>query len=232
MHRTTEEVINDHLACRQAGNLEADIAHNYSDDVTILTMEGTYHGAAGVRANAAELRGYFGPAEFSFPVIRSADRFAYIEWRTHTPDRNTTDGADSFVVENGKIVCQTIRYTVSRNREARQAVASGYIRETVMPRFENKVTRHADSPSPHYRVDFSGEEGETISVECRMPQDGRKPSRDEVIDEARRLLRAASGDANDSQQETIASPANGLTRPIEETEDRTHVSDGRDFGTQ
>lgn len=101
-----------------------------------------------------------------------------------------------------------------------------------MPRFESKVTRHTDSPSPHYRVDFIGEEGETISVECRMPPDGQEPSRDAVIDRARQMLRAAWGDGDGPQERTTASSANGLSRPPEETEDRTHVSDGRDLGTQ
>lgn len=231
MTRTTEEVLRDHLECRQGGDLEADISRNYAPDVVILTMEGTFHGAGGVRENAAELRGYFGPAEFAFPVIRCEDRFAYIEWRAKSPDRRTTDGADSFVIEDGRIVCQTIRYTVDGNRQAERPV-DGAQRESAMSRFESKVTRHADTAVPRYRVDFIGEGGESISVECAVPDEGDAPHRDEIVEAARRLLRsAADGRDGAGDERTAVPPAGGLSRPVEQTEDRIHVSDGRDRGT-
>jgi len=110
--RTTEEVLRHHLACRQAGDLEADLRHNYAPEIVVLTMEGVYRGYDGVRSNAQTLRGYLGGARFTFPVFRIADRFALLEWRAEHEGRAVYDGADSFVVEGGLIVCQTIRYTV------------------------------------------------------------------------------------------------------------------------
>lgn len=116
--RGTRAVLDDHLRLRQQGDLETDLSRNYAGDVVVLTMEGKYRGHDGVRENARTLRGYFGPADFEFPVIRVEGRFAYIEWRVRHGEATTQDGADSFVIEDGRIVCQTIRYTVSHQNRA------------------------------------------------------------------------------------------------------------------
>jgi hypothetical protein len=231
--RTTEEVLRDHLRCRQAGDLATDIVQNYAEDVVILTMEGVFRGADGIRQNSAELRGYFKDAKFSFPVVRTAGRFAFIEWRAETPDARSTDGSDSFVIENGRIVCQTVRYTVVRNsgRERPLFPPDGRHR---MPSFESRVTRLNDMGSSRFRVEFIGDKGESVAVECVAPQtDGGEPSREQVIEAARRLAREVAEPGREAAPErTVASVASGLSRPVDETEARTHSSEGRDRGTE
>ena len=233
MARTTEEVLYDHLRCRQAGDLAGDIARNYAEDVIILTMEGVYHGADGIRRNSAELRGYFKDATFTFPVIRTAGRFAFIEWRTETPDACSSDGADSFIIEDGRIVCQTIRYTVARNSK-RESPLFDADRRHEMSSFESRVIRLNDTGAPRFRVEFIGDKGESVAVECATPEsEGDEPSREQVIDEARRVAReVAEQDRDETPGRTVASMATGLSRPVEETEARTHSSEGRDRGTE
>ena len=64
-----------------------------------------------------------------------------------------------------------------------------------MARFESRVTRHSDTPTPRYRVDFIGDTGESISVECDAPGAEGPAARDEVVEAARRLARAVVDDA-------------------------------------
>lgn len=111
--RTTTEVLHDHLEKRLAGDVEADIATNYASDVILLANTGNYHGHDGVRSSAADLADNIdSDSVFEYSRTQIADRFAYLEWTATGKDRVVRDGVDSFVVENGKIVFQSIRYTV------------------------------------------------------------------------------------------------------------------------
>jgi hypothetical protein len=109
--RDTGAVIADHLQQRKKGDVEADLARNYSPDVVVLTPVGEFHGHDGIRHLAHILREHV-PHDYEIPVCRSAGRFAYIEWRAREPGRSVEDGADSFVVEGGRIVFQSIHYSV------------------------------------------------------------------------------------------------------------------------
>jgi hypothetical protein len=111
---TSEVVVIDHLACREAGELEADIARNYHADAVVLTLERTYHGPEGVRDCRRRLEELLGSGEFVCRTIRMSNEFALIEWRSSTAGQCLIEGADSFVIEQGKIKCQTIRYSVQR----------------------------------------------------------------------------------------------------------------------
>jgi hypothetical protein len=65
--------------------------------------------------------------------------------------------------------------------------------EAMMAKFEAIVTRHTDTPLPRYRVDFIGDDGDSVSVECSV-RAGHDPSREQVVDEARHLLRRIADD--------------------------------------
>lgn len=108
--RSAAEVLSDHLACRTNRELEADIQRNYH---VLLTLEDICIGADGIRACAKRLLETLGEASFSFPLIQTHERFCLLEWRGHCGDRIVHDGVDSFVIEHGRIRCQTIRYTVT-----------------------------------------------------------------------------------------------------------------------
>ena len=111
--RDTREVIEDHLALRIEGDLEADIERNYHPDVVLLQGTGILHGHDGVRDSAAQLDEYLGPdARFRIRTLYTSGRHGFIEWWGEADGRVVCDGADSFVVEEGRIVAQTIHYTV------------------------------------------------------------------------------------------------------------------------
>lgn len=112
--RTTTEVFEDHLAKRLAGNLEGDIKENYAEDVILLTGTGAFEGHDGVRKSASELEEYVGDIPFEYNHTLIKDNYAFLEWTAKDGNKAVFDGADGFVIENGKIVLQTIHYSVDK----------------------------------------------------------------------------------------------------------------------
>jgi ketosteroid isomerase-like protein len=115
--RTTTEVFEDHLAKRIAGDLEADIATNYAEDVVFLTGTGAFRGHEGVRKSAAELEHYLGGTDYEYNHTLIDGDYAFLEWTARSKDKIVSDGADGFVIKDGKIVLQTIHYSVTRDQQ-------------------------------------------------------------------------------------------------------------------
>lgn len=110
--RETEDVFADHLTKRLAGDVEGDINANYSPDVVLLTESGTLLGHEGVRQSASMLEGRVKDAKFSYNKQLVYREYAYLEWSARSDRIEVTDGADSFVIQDGLIVFQSIYYTV------------------------------------------------------------------------------------------------------------------------
>ena len=109
--RSTKDVLNDHLDCRIAGDVEADIERNYAPDVIVLTAKGKKRGHDAVREFSRILQEHV-PSRYEIPLKLVDGPYAFIEWRAREPGRSVEDGADSFVVQDGKIVFQSIHYTL------------------------------------------------------------------------------------------------------------------------
>ncbi len=117
--RSAQEVFDDHLDLAQQGRFEEDFARNCSKDIIVLTNRGTFHGHQGVRKLAEMLEREIPKAEYDYINRLVEGRFALLEWTADCGAVAVHDGADSFVIENGKIVAQTIHYTLSvRDPEA------------------------------------------------------------------------------------------------------------------
>lgn len=110
--RTTTEVFEDHLKKRLEGDVEGDIKENYAEDVILLTGTGAFEGHDGVRESAQELERYVGNIPFEYNHTLVKDDYAFLEWTAKGEGRKVTDGADGFEIKDGKIVMQTIHYTV------------------------------------------------------------------------------------------------------------------------
>ena len=93
------------------GDVDGDIAANYAEDVVVLTAAGKATGHDAVRHFASILAEHV-PHRYEIVRKEVEGRFAFIEWRAREPGRSVEDGADSFVVEQGRIVMQTIHYTL------------------------------------------------------------------------------------------------------------------------
>jgi len=110
--RTTTEVFEDHLAKRLSGDVESDIKENYSRDVVLLTGTGAFEGHDGVRKSATELAHYVGDIPFEYKHTLVKGDYAFLEWTAKGEGKVVYDGADGFVIEDGKIILQTIHYSV------------------------------------------------------------------------------------------------------------------------
>lgn len=105
----TRALFDRHNAAFAAGDIEALLA-DYSEDAVFI-------GPMGVLRGHSEIRDFFGAviAEFakpgaSFTVNQTAftDNVAYFAWQAETADNVYEVGGDTFVIEEGKIVTQTL----------------------------------------------------------------------------------------------------------------------------
>ncbi len=109
--RTTTEVLHDHLMRRLSADVSGDIEANYDADVVMLTGSGIYHGHEGVVKCSDELARLVGSGKFRYDETLVCEQFGYLEWSVDGESSDVADGADSFVVRDGRIVMQTVHYT-------------------------------------------------------------------------------------------------------------------------
>ncbi len=120
--RTAREVLDDHLniANEWVGAdleevLRADLERNVSEDVVILINRGTFRGYDGVR-ELARMLGEELPEHnaFEYTHVAADGRMGLLEWTYEDSTVRVRDGVDSYLIENGKIVAQTIHYTLEQ----------------------------------------------------------------------------------------------------------------------
>lgn len=119
--RSAREVLDDHLRISQQwstdiefhNSLEADLRRNVSEDIVILINRGVFRGHEGVRELAAALgRELPEHRAFNYTHVAVEDRIGLLEWAYEDAQVRVRDGVDSYVIEDGKIVLQTIHYTL------------------------------------------------------------------------------------------------------------------------
>jgi hypothetical protein len=111
--RTTQEVLDDHLRLADELDLEADLERNVAEGIVILTGRGLFHGHAGVRELARQLMEEVPSGEWTYHQRLVAGRMAFLEWTVDSGSFRVPDGADSYLIEDGKIQAQTIHYTLT-----------------------------------------------------------------------------------------------------------------------
>jgi hypothetical protein len=116
-NRTTREVFLDHLECAQRGDLATDIERNFSAACTLLTSYGVFRGHDGVRAAAALLEQQIGKTPYRYRTQMTDRDVAILEWTAESSRARIDDGADSYLIRNGRIEAMTIHYTVQSTRD-------------------------------------------------------------------------------------------------------------------
>jgi hypothetical protein len=116
MPRGTSEVINDHLRLRRAGRAAEDLERNYAEDVVVLSHIGQFRGLDAMRLLAGLLDEQFVDARYHYEMVLFDGEFAFLRWRAEAQDLHG-DGADTFCVRDGRIVAQSIYYSVATNSE-------------------------------------------------------------------------------------------------------------------
>jgi uncharacterized membrane protein YcaP (DUF421 family) len=109
--RSTTAVLERHLELRRAGELERDLAENYTADVVLLSAEGVHRGRAGVRHLATILRTYAPEGHYRYDEVLVDGEHGLLQWTADGRHLDIHDGADSYVVRAGRIVAQTIHYS-------------------------------------------------------------------------------------------------------------------------
>lgn len=112
--RTTSDVLHDHLRQSTHGTVEDDLARNYAHDVVLLCEKGVFDGHDGVRTLAETLRSELPQASFHYRTTLVARDVGFLQWSAESPAGRIDDGADSYVIRDGRIVAQTINYTIVR----------------------------------------------------------------------------------------------------------------------
>jgi hypothetical protein len=110
--RSTQEVFADHLRLANEHRFQEDLQRNCSPDCVVLERRGIFKGHEGIRVIAGYLFEELGDAGYVYVNELFDGRFAFLEWTSDGPLARVDDGADSYVIENGWIVAQTIHYTV------------------------------------------------------------------------------------------------------------------------
>jgi hypothetical protein len=110
--RSTPEVFESHLRLRQRWRLEGDLAENYADEIVLICVFGAYCGKDSIRSSARRLGLQLPDARFEFVSKQIAGEYAFLTWRAVSDRYRAEDGADTFVIRGGRIVMQSIRYTL------------------------------------------------------------------------------------------------------------------------
>ncbi|MFA9429927.1 nuclear transport factor 2 family protein [Egicoccus sp. AB-alg2] len=116
--RSTAEVIDSHLVHRRDGRLGEDLGDNYTEDVVVLSHLGHFQGRDAMAKLAALLAEQLKDAEFFYDMVLVDGPYAFLQWRAVAQDMHVSNGADSFVVRDGRICMQTISYALSTKPSA------------------------------------------------------------------------------------------------------------------
>ncbi len=108
--RGPDEVLADHLARASAGDVEGDIAANFSPRVVIVTSTGILRGHDGVRLSRLLWSGAR-PARVRQPR-RCVGPYAQVEWCASTPGAGLK-GVDTYVIRGGWVVLHAVSVAVT-----------------------------------------------------------------------------------------------------------------------
>ena len=105
--KSTNEVWNHHIRAWETRSVH-DIVSDYSDDSVLVLNNHVFKGQDQIANVFTQLFSIFdaGTNRIDTPVV--LDRFVYITWHFTPTYKQEFFGTDTFVIENGKIVLQTI----------------------------------------------------------------------------------------------------------------------------
>ncbi|SCL72331.1 SnoaL-like domain-containing protein [Micromonospora citrea] len=112
--RSAREVFEDHLRLAAEHRFAEDLARNVSPSCVVLERRGVFRGHDGVRELARWLEEELPGGGYTYTNKLVEGRMAFLEWTADAEGARVLDGADSFLIEQGWIVAQTIHYTVER----------------------------------------------------------------------------------------------------------------------
>ena len=112
-NRSVSEIFMDHLALRREDKFELDLERNYDPHVVLISNHGNFHGHDGMRQSYAILKKLISTVDYTFDsLLIHGCGVAFEEWSAQSDNVEVDDGIDVFIIRNGKIIVQTVFYTV------------------------------------------------------------------------------------------------------------------------
>ena len=114
---STQEVLDNHLRCFDAGDLEG-ILSDYAGDALLFTPGGPLKGNEEIGRLFKAMFSEFGKPGASFTMkVQTVERdYAYIVWSAETADNVYELATDTFFVQNGKILAQSFAGKITPKR--------------------------------------------------------------------------------------------------------------------
>jgi hypothetical protein len=106
--RSANEVFENHLKLAQEVKLEEDLRNNYAKDIVLLTNYGTFHGHEGTKKAAELLNNQLPNGTYDYKLKLFHKKIYFLHWAGDSEESYILDGADSYLIEKGKIKIQTI----------------------------------------------------------------------------------------------------------------------------
>lgn len=111
--RTAREVLDDHLRLAAEWDFETDLRRNFAEDIVLLTGYGVYRGLEGVREKVRLLDRQLPGGRWTYRTILAEGELGFLEWTAEADNgARVEDGADSYLIREGRIRAMTIHYTV------------------------------------------------------------------------------------------------------------------------
>jgi len=110
----TKNVVQHHLTAFGENNLEA-LMEDYTDESVVIAPDSMYVGLEQIKFLFTTMLPAF-PTEgttFSLDKMYVKNELAYILWHAQTPAVEVPLGSDTFIVEDGKIKCQTFAAVIN-----------------------------------------------------------------------------------------------------------------------
>ncbi|NLE01411.1 MAG: nuclear transport factor 2 family protein [Fibrobacter sp.] len=117
MSRTTQEVFDSHLLLTLDWDLQTDIETNYSPGCILLSSYGAFYGRKGIQNAFRILESQIPDADFLYKTKSVFGEIAFLEWQAESDDVYIDDGADTYLIREGKIIGQTIHYTLQKRQK-------------------------------------------------------------------------------------------------------------------
>jgi hypothetical protein len=111
--RSAREVLDDHLRLAEAWDFETDLGRNFSEDIVLLTGYGIFRGIPGVREKVRLLAEHLPGGRWTYLNVMAEGEMGFLEWTAEAENgARVMDGADSYLIREGRIRAMTIHYTV------------------------------------------------------------------------------------------------------------------------
>jgi len=111
--RSFREVFEDHLRLSEIGDFETDLRRNFSTDVIVLMENKVYRGHEDVRGLAKRLLRELPNGKYQNNMVLLDEEVGMLKWTAQSDKAEVLDGVDSYLFRDGKIIAQTIHYTVT-----------------------------------------------------------------------------------------------------------------------